>query len=57
MAKEIMKTNDIVFSNRTFRTSAKIITYECIDIFLSPYGNYWSNLRKFYTSKLLNATQ
>ncbi|MBA0752143.1 hypothetical protein Gogos_001007 [Gossypium gossypioides] len=57
MAKEIMKTNDIVFSNRTFLASAKIITYKCIDIVFSPYGNYWRNLQKFCTSKLLNATQ
>ncbi|KAB2032300.1 hypothetical protein ES319_D05G364000v1 [Gossypium barbadense] len=57
MAKEIMKTHDIVFANRPVLASAKIITYGCTDIVFSPYGNYWRNLRKICTSELLNATR
>ncbi|MBA0809267.1 hypothetical protein Gohar_024936, partial [Gossypium harknessii] len=57
MAKEIMKTHDIVFANRPVLASAKIITYGCTDIAFSPYGNYWRNLRKICTSELLNATR
>nr|KJB61440.1 hypothetical protein B456_009G358600 [Gossypium raimondii] len=57
MAKEIMKTHDIVFANRPVLASAKILTYGCTDIAFTPYGNYWRNLRKICTSELLNATR
>ncbi|KAG4149432.1 hypothetical protein ERO13_D05G335000v2 [Gossypium hirsutum] len=57
MAKDIMKTHDIVFANRPVLASAKILTYGCTDIAFTPYGNYWRNLRKICTSELLNATR
>ncbi|TYJ39361.1 hypothetical protein E1A91_A04G064700v1 [Gossypium mustelinum] len=57
MAKEIMKTHDIVFANRPFLVVAKITTYECTDIVFAPYGTYWRNLRKICTSELLSAAQ
>ncbi|KAL1175114.1 hypothetical protein V6Z11_A04G066800 [Gossypium hirsutum] len=57
MAKEIMKTHDIVFATRPVLASAKILTYGCTDIAFSPYGNYWRNLRKICTSELLNASR
>ncbi|KAH1063713.1 hypothetical protein J1N35_028700 [Gossypium stocksii] len=57
MAKEIMKTHDIVFANRPFLVVAKITTYECTDIVFSPYGTYWRNLRKICTAELLSAAR
>ncbi|KHG28615.1 Cytochrome P450 [Gossypium arboreum] len=57
MAKEIMKTHDIVFANRPFLVVAKITTYECTDIVFAPYGTYWRNLRKICTSELLSAAR
>ncbi|KAB1995774.1 hypothetical protein ES319_D13G183900v1 [Gossypium barbadense] len=57
MAKEIMKTHDIVFANRPFLVVAMITTYECTDIAFSPYGNYWRHLRKICTEELLSAAR
>ncbi|KAA3453141.1 cytochrome P450 71D10-like [Gossypium australe] len=57
MAKEIMKTHDIVFANRPFLVVAKMTTYECTDIVFAPYGTYWRNLRKICTSELLSAAR
>ncbi|PPS20288.1 hypothetical protein GOBAR_AA00272 [Gossypium barbadense] len=57
MAKETMKTHDVVFANRPVLASANIITYGCTDIAFSPYGNYWRNLRKICTLELLNTTR
>ncbi|KAH1063716.1 hypothetical protein J1N35_028703 [Gossypium stocksii] len=57
MAKEIMKTHDIVFANRPFLVVAKIRTCECTDIVFAPYGTYWRNLRKICTSELLSAAR
>ncbi|TYG37770.1 hypothetical protein ES288_D13G168000v1 [Gossypium darwinii] len=53
MAKEIMKTHDIVFANRPFLVVAMTTTYECTDIVFAPYGTYWRYLRKICTSELL----
>ncbi|TYH35057.1 hypothetical protein ES332_D13G167600v1 [Gossypium tomentosum] len=57
MAKEIMKTHDIVFANRPFLVVSMITTYECTDIAFSPYGNYWRHLRKICTEELLSAAR
>ncbi|MBA0873950.1 hypothetical protein Goshw_009607, partial [Gossypium schwendimanii] len=57
MAKEIMKTHDIVFANRPFLVVAMITTYECTDIAFSPYGNYWRHLRKICSEELLSAAR
>ncbi|KHN08734.1 Cytochrome P450 71D9 [Glycine soja] len=45
MAKEIMKTHDIIFSNRPQILVAKV-AYNAKDIAFSPCGSYWRQLRK-----------
>ncbi|MBA0566984.1 hypothetical protein Golob_011753 [Gossypium lobatum] len=57
MAKEIMKTHDIVFANRPFLVVAMTTTYECTDIVFAPYGTHWRYLRKICTSELLSAAR
>lgn len=54
-AKEIFKTNDMVFASRPKHHIAfKIISYDFADIALAPYGNHWRQLRKICTVELLS---
>jgi cytochrome P450 len=53
-AKEMMKTHDIIFSNRPQSTAAKILLYGCKDVGFSPYGEYWRQARKISVLKLLS---
>ena len=40
MAREMMKTHDVVFSNRSKTTAVNIFTYEYSEMSFAPYGNY-----------------
>ena len=40
IAREMVKTHDIVFSNRPKTTAANIFTYGYLDMSFAPYGNY-----------------
>ena len=57
IAKEIMKTHDIIFSNRPLLVVPSIISYGYTDIAFSPYGNYWRQLRKVCVTELLSAAR
>ena len=52
MAKEVMKTHDSVFCNRPELMVAKEVFYDCKDIGLAPYGEYWRQVRKISTLEL-----
>jgi cytochrome P450 len=54
MAREIMKTHDVIFSNRPKITAANIILYGCQDVAFSPYGEYWRQARKISVLELLS---
>ncbi|KAL2544633.1 Cytochrome [Forsythia ovata] len=53
MAKEIMKTNDVAFSDRAELMIAKILLYNSSDIAGAPYGEYWRQMRKLCISEFL----
>lgn len=47
-----MKTHDAVFCNRPELMVAKEVFYDCKDIGLAPYGEYWRQVRKISTLEL-----
>ncbi|KAL4308380.1 hypothetical protein GQ457_01G006960 [Hibiscus cannabinus] len=54
-AKQVLKTHDINFANRTSLLFAEIIWYNYSDIVFAPYGDYWRQLRKVCTLELFSA--
>ncbi|GLJ45522.1 hypothetical protein SUGI_0958420 [Cryptomeria japonica] len=55
MAKEFLKTHDLIFANRPTSSVSKIMAYESRDVVLAPYGEYWRQMRKLCTMELLSA--
>ncbi|XVF49782.1 hypothetical protein PTKIN_Ptkin04bG0042700 [Pterospermum kingtungense] len=54
MAREIFKSHDIVFSNRSSITAANILFSGCNDIAFAPYGEYWRQVKKICVLELLS---
>ncbi|GFP89553.1 premnaspirodiene oxygenase [Phtheirospermum japonicum] len=55
IAKELLKTHDIVFAARPSLLVAEISCYGNTDVAFAPYGEYWRQLRKICTLELLSA--
>ncbi|CAI9094662.1 OLC1v1030440C1 [Oldenlandia corymbosa var. corymbosa] len=55
LAKEVMKTQDVVFADRGKFLAGKIMCYNFTDIACAPYGEYWRQMRKICTLELLTA--
>ncbi|XP_050223182.1 cytochrome P450 71AP13-like [Mercurialis annua] len=55
LAKEVLKTHDLVLASRPQLFSAKYLFYDCSDIAFAPYGAYWRNVRKLCILELLSA--
>ncbi|KAE8124352.1 hypothetical protein FH972_019250 [Carpinus fangiana] len=54
MARKMMKTHDVIFSNRPKITAANILLYGSKDVAFSPYGEYWRQARKICVLELLS---
>lgn len=44
-AKEIMKTHDLVFSNRPKSSIPNALLYNCKDVAFAPYSEYWRQIK------------
>ncbi|KAF7818981.1 cytochrome P450 93A3-like [Senna tora] len=54
IAKQVLKTNDVSFSNRPLNTAITYLTYNVADFAFAPYGTYWKFMKKLCMSELLN---
>ncbi|KAG4959934.1 hypothetical protein JHK85_037383 [Glycine max] len=53
-ACEVMKTHDLIFSDRPQRKMNDILMYGSKDLASSTYGEYWRQMRSLTVSQLLN---
>lgn len=53
MAKQVLKTHDLLFCTRPFFEATKRLTYNYLDVAFSPYDNHWREMRKVFVSELL----
>ncbi|XP_065878348.1 cytochrome P450 736A117-like [Euphorbia lathyris] len=54
MAREIMKTHDIIFSDRPQSKILKIVTYDQKGIVIGPYGEYWRQMKSIAVLHILS---
>ncbi|XVF77231.1 hypothetical protein PTKIN_Ptkin14bG0026100 [Pterospermum kingtungense] len=52
IAKEVMVTQGVTFAQRPYVWALSMVTYGCKGIAMSPYGNYWRQVRKICTVEL-----
>ncbi|KAJ8431340.1 hypothetical protein Cgig2_033182 [Carnegiea gigantea] len=56
-AQEIMKTHDVVFSNRPKSTTANKLLYNGRDLVFANYGEYWRQMKSICVVHLLSNTR
>ncbi|ONK79870.1 uncharacterized protein A4U43_C01F11200 [Asparagus officinalis] len=57
VAKEIMKAQDHIFSDRPSLIVPNKLLYGCKDVAFARYGDYWRNVRKLSVLHLLSPTR
>ncbi|KAF8029435.1 hypothetical protein BT93_E1977 [Corymbia citriodora subsp. variegata] len=53
-ARDIMKTHDLIFSDRARSTLSERLLYHRKDVSLAPYGEYWRQMRSICVLHLLS---
>ncbi|KAL7138874.1 hypothetical protein ABFS83_09G011900 [Erythranthe nasuta] len=53
-AREIMRTHDVIFSDRLESSVNKRLLYDCKDVSVAPYGEYWRQLKSICVLQLLS---
>ncbi|KAM7253434.1 hypothetical protein ACFE04_026052 [Oxalis oulophora] len=54
-AREILKTHDLIFSNRPKSVNFEKLLYNYKDIASAPYGDYWRNMKSISVLHLLSS--
>lgn len=54
LARETIKDHDMDFTGRPSGAASRKLSYGCLDIVFSPYGDYWRHIRKVCAQKLLS---
>lgn len=55
-AKEIMKTHDLIFSNRPKTVGGRLF-YNCKSVSFAPYGEYWRQVKNICVTRLLTSAR
>lgn len=55
MAKEVMKTHDLVFCSRPVLLGLQKLSYKGLDVALSPYNDSWREVKKIVTLHLFSS--
>lgn len=53
-ARQVMKTQDLIFSDRPYSSVAARLLYNMKDVSVSPYGEYWRQLKSVCVLQLLS---
>ncbi|CAM8983456.1 unnamed protein product [Rhodiola kirilowii] len=54
MAREALKTNDLIFASRPLLTGLYTMSYSGHDVAFAEYNDYWREMRKLTTVHLFN---
>ncbi|KAJ0025007.1 hypothetical protein Pint_09105 [Pistacia integerrima] len=57
MAKEVMKTHDLLFCSRPALIGQQKLSYNGLDLAFSPYDDYWREIRKICVVHLFNSNR
>ncbi|KAJ0025010.1 hypothetical protein Pint_09100 [Pistacia integerrima] len=57
MAKEVMKTQDLVCCSRPALHGQQTLSYNGLDLIFSPYNDYWREIRKICVVHLFNSNR
>ena len=54
VAREVLKVNDLARCSRPPLACSKVFSYNYRDMALSPYGDYWREIRKICVLELFS---
>lgn len=57
LAEECFTKNDVILANRPKFLYGKFLGYNFTNVFASPYGDHWRNLRRIMEQELLSNTR